>query len=161
MKYFISSKQLVRVANGSVLVSFMLLGAAAIRLLMPANSTNAITADTFDIAASRRLKVNPTRAARRSTPAYDLRNPFVRAQDSVPTPPPQPAAPRPPLQPILLAGTVRFADGRYAAIIQFQGESRMLKKGQTIGDFGVRSIRKGEVKLSTRDTVITLKMVGP
>jgi hypothetical protein len=77
---------------------------------------------------------------------------------------PQPAsAPPPPpkiIPTMMLVGTIRHADGGQRAIVQIGGDVKLLKVGQAIDQFVVKAIKRGQVRVASSDTSLTLKMTA-
>lgn len=151
---------LVRASTIALLLSLTTLSAAIVRLLLPpaiptATSARSSHSNVAGLAANR--------ASMRATPAsavsHERRNPFV--ESSVEAPQVEPANASPLLPPLVLSGTVRHADGRYLAIVQVQDEARLIRAGDSIGPFKVRSIAREHVRLRVSDSTIVVRMIAP
>ncbi|HEY0809746.1 MAG TPA: hypothetical protein VGD49_06265 [Longimicrobiales bacterium] len=151
------------IARTSLIASVLMLLTAAARLLAPIDM-RAFSAATRAEASSDlpRPTANAVMTSSRTPHTPSMRNPFVRESDLVPTAPVPPPVPQPHrmIPPMQMLGTIKYADGAFSAVLQDAGgEAKLLRVGQAIGPFTIKSIRRGQVKLVGMDTTITLKMM--
>ena len=162
MKRRVLPEYLVRASLIALLLSLTTLSAAIVRLLLPPAIPTATSARS-----SHSNVAGPVadRASMRATPvtavSHERRNPFVQSSDSVEASQVKPAIASPLLPPLVLSGTVRHADGRYLAIVQVQDEARLIRAGDSIGPFKVRSIAREHVSLRVSDSTIVVRMIAP
>jgi hypothetical protein len=153
-------------ARAAVCFAAILAVAAGIRLAMPPRleSAHTVIPASTRVQASESMSAIRTVAQRRAAPAAAgaLRNPFTVAGDTLAAPSGPTAPPAPPkaVPPMTLVGTIEHADGGRRAIVQIGAEAKLLKVGQTIDQFVVKAIKRGQVRVASSDTSLTLRMTA-
>ena len=135
---------------------------AGVRLAIPppVDGAHAISSPSTRVQDSVKPIVRTVSQRRTASPG-PLRNPFVVAADTLAAAAAS-APPAPPriIPPMTLIGTVQHADGGQRAIVQIGGDVKLVKVGQAIDQFVVKAIKRGQVRVASSDTSLTLRMTA-